>query len=286
MIETVHEMLGKARKEGYALGAFNVVNLETIHAVLSAAQELRSPVMLQFTESTMNYIGGRAIYHSIDNLARWYYPEVSLGIHLDHGKSVEIVEQCIDMGVPSVMYDGSRKEYTDNVEFTKRIVEKAHTKKVSVQGELGSVPYVSEGVSEESAWDAYMTDPDQALDFVEKTGIDTLAVAIGNAHGFTKERSQPDYDRLSEIAKRVSIPLVMHGASDWDEERVGEVVNRGVSCFNVDTNSRVAFVGNLAHSLKSLDGTNFDLRKILGDAQEAMKQSVREKIMMFRRDNK
>jgi len=284
MLENVAEMLTEARKEGKALGAFNVVNIETAHAVLSAAQETNAPVIVQFTESTMRYIGGRAIFHAIKNLAQWYYPNVRVGIHLDHGKSLEVVHHCLEMGVESVMYDGSRKKYTDNVEFTRQVVEIAHKHGACVQGELGSVPYAGERESDTQGWDEYMTNPDQAVDYVTRTGVDTLAVAIGNAHGMTKERSEPDYDRLSAISKEVSIPLIMHGASDWDAKRVHEVMARGVSCFNVDTNSRVAYVSSLAHSLKDFDGTNFDIRGILGDAQEAMKESVKEKIKMFRGD--
>jgi len=283
MIENVAELLREAREEKRALGAFNVFNLETAHAVLDAAKETDAPVVVQFTESTMDYIGGRAIFHSVKNLIGWYYPEVRAGIHLDHGKSIEIIERCVKMGVPSVMYDGSRQRLDDNIDATKRAAALCHEKGVSVQGELGSVPYIAERAAfPDEEWDKYMTDPDEAKRFVEETGIDTLAVAIGNAHGMAKERSEPDYARLEKIAEKVSVPIVMHGASDWDETRVREVVSRGVSCFNVDTDSRMAFVSSLAHSLQDSDGTSFNIRKILGNARHAMKESVKKKIVMFR----
>lgn len=282
MMKKVSEILYEARKEGYAVGAFNVINIEMIQAVFSAAQEMKTPVILQFTESTMKYVGGKTIFHTIENIAQWYYQDVCFGIHLDHGKSIEVVQECLEMGVPSVMFDGSRREYEENILLTRQVVEMSHAKNACVQGELGSVPYKSEVSSDIEAWDAYMTNPDQAIDFVKKTGIDTLAVAIGNAHGMMKERFEPDYDRLREIAEKVSIPLVIHGASDWDAPRVKEVVLRGVSCFNVDTSSRVAFAESLAKTFRGSEEIEIDMRKALGNAREAMKESVKEKIKMFR----
>ncbi len=282
MIKKVSEILYDARKEGYAVGAFNVINIEMIQAVFTASQETKTPVILQFTESTMKYVGGKTIFHTIENIAKWYYPDVCFGIHLDHGKSIEIVQECLEMGVPSVMFDGSRREYEENVSLTKHVVEMSHSKNACVQGELGSVPYKSEVSSDIETWDAYMTNPDQAIDFVQRTGIDTLAVAIGNAHGMMKERFEPDYNRLSEIVQRVSLPLVIHGASDWDISRVQEVVSRGVSCFNVDTSSRVAFAQSLSKTFKASEEIEIDIRKVLGNARGAMKEAVKEKIQMFR----
>ncbi|NCQ06336.1 MAG: class II fructose-bisphosphate aldolase, partial [Candidatus Moranbacteria bacterium] len=202
----------------------------------------------------------------------------------DHGKSFEVVMRAMDMGFASVMYDGSRKEYADNVATTKKIVDIAHAKGVSVQAELGNVPYLGEVQMENINWDNYMTDPDQAVDFIERTGIDTLAVAIGNAHGFFRERSQPDYERLSTIVKRVTLPIVMHGASDWQNDRVKEVIARGVSCFNVDTALRLAFIGGLREALQAEEET--DLRKILTKAKEHTKDAVKEKMLMFGSDHK
>lgn len=282
MMKKVSDILYDVRKDGYAIGAFNVINIEMIQAVFSASQETKTPVIVQFTESTMKYVGGKTIFHTIENMAKWYYPDVCFGIHLDHGKSMEIVQECLEIGVPSVMFDGSRREYEENISLTKQVVEMSHKRKVCVQGELGSVPYKSEVSSDIDAWDTYMTNPDQAVDFVKRTGIDTLAVAIGNAHGMMKERFEPDYDRLSKIAQGVSLPLVIHGASDWDVLRVREVVSRGVACFNVDTSSRVAFAQSLSKTFKEAEEIEIDIRKVLGNAREAMKEAVKEKIQMFR----
>ncbi|OIQ02704.1 MAG: tagatose-bisphosphate aldolase [Candidatus Moranbacteria bacterium CG_4_8_14_3_um_filter_41_13] len=284
MIVDVKTMLEEAREGKYAVGAFNTINLETTRAIIESAVELSSPVIVQLTEKTFDYAGGRAIFHLIKNISEFYANDIPIGIHLDHGKSFEVVMRAMDMGFASVMYDGSRKEYADNVATTKKIVDIAHAKGVSVQAELGNVPYLGEVQMENINWDNYMTDPDQAVDFIERTGIDTLAVAIGNAHGFFRERSQPDYERLSTIVKRVTLPIVMHGASDWQNDRVKEVIARGVSCFNVDTALRLAFIGGLREALQAEEET--DLRKILTKAKEHTKDAVKEKMLMFGSDHK
>jgi fructose-bisphosphate aldolase class II len=279
MIENVKTILEKAKEGKYAVGAFNAVNLETTRAIIETAKELAAPVIVQVTEKTFDYAGGRAIFHLIKNVAEFYAADIPVGIHLDHGKSFEAVERAMDIGFESVMYDGSRKEYVDNCMMTKKIVEIAHKRGIVVQAELGNVPYLGEMQMENIDWDKYMTDPKQAEQFVNETGVDTLAVAIGNAHGFFRERGEPDYERLAEIAKRVSVPLVLHGASDWNNIRVEEVIKRGISCFNVDTAIRLAFIGGLRGALQNSEET--DLRKVLGEAREHTKEAIKERILIF-----
>lgn len=279
MITDVKTLLEKAKAGKYAAGAFNAVNLETARAIIETAKELAAPVIVQVTEKTFDYAGGRAIFHLIKNIAEFYAADIPVGIHLDHGKSFESVERAMDIGFGSVMYDGSRKEYVDNCMMTKKIVEIAHKRGIVVQAELGNVPYLGEMQMENVEWEKYMTDPKQAEQFVNETGVDTLAVAIGNAHGFFRERDEPDYERLSAIAERVHVPLVLHGASDWKSERVREVIKRGISCFNVDTAIRLAFIGGLREVLQNGDET--DLRKVLGEAKEHTKEAVKERILIF-----
>lgn len=287
MITSVKEILASAREGGYAVGAFNTTNLETTKAIIEAAKELRSPVIVQITEKTMEYAGGRAIFNLVKNCAEFYAPEIPVGIHLDHGKSMEVIQRCAEIGFPSVMYDGSRKEYADNLAATSKVVEYCHRRGIAVQGELGSVPYLGEAANLTDAdWEKYMTDPGQAEEFVAETGIDALAVAIGNAHGFVKERSVPDYDRLEMISRRVDVPLILHGASDWENGRVKEVIRRGVCCFNVDTATRLAFVNSLVKSVKEQSDVSFDLRKLLGGAREAVKETVKIKMKYFGSDGK
>ncbi|MDD5396476.1 MAG: class II fructose-bisphosphate aldolase [Candidatus Moranbacteria bacterium] len=282
MVTSVKEIMLKAQEGGYAVGAFNTLNLEMTQAILEAAKETRSPVIVQITEKSMEYAGGRALYNIVKNIAEFYAPEVPVGIHLDHGKSIEAVQRCVNIGFNSVMYDGSRKSLEDNTMLTKQVVEYCKDKNITVQGELGSVPYIGETDMTDIIWDKYMTVPSEAKIFVEQTGIDTLAVAIGNAHGFFKERSVPDYARLEEIRKVVSVPLVLHGASDWENDRVQEVIKRGICCFNVDTATRVAFMNNLMKTACN-NGTSvtFDIRKVLGDAREAAKLAIIQKMQSF-----
>lgn len=286
MIVSVKEILQKAQEGKYAVGAFNTVNLETTRGILDAAKELRAPVIIQITEKTMEYAGGRAIFNLVKNCAEFYAKDVPVGIHLDHGKNMDIIKRCVTIGFTSVMFDGSRKDYADNVMVTKEVVDFCHEHSVVVQGELGSVPYIGEGDSDDKMWDRFMTDPGQAEDFVKQTGIDTLAVAIGNAHGFFKERSVPDYDRLSMISKGVTLPLVLHGASDWENGRVKEVISRGICCFNVDTSIRMAVVNSLIKKSCNTGEVSYDVRKILGDAREAVKHTVMNKIKYFGSDGR
>lgn len=281
MITSVKEILTKAKEDGYAVGAFNTTNMETTRAIVEAAKEMRSPVVIQITEKSMDYAGGRMIYNIVKNMAEMYAPEIPIGIHLDHGKSFDICKRCIEIGFGSVMIDGSRKNLTDNIAITKNVVDYAHGHGIDVQGELGSVPYIGEMEAGEVDWDKYMTKVEEAVEFVERTGVDTLAIAIGNAHGFVKERSVPDYERLEKISAAVPVPIVLHGASDWEKDRVDEVVKRGVSCFNVDTATRVAFVNSLLKTFKNQSEITFDIRKIMGDAQEEVKKTVMAKMKDF-----
>ncbi|MDP1884693.1 MAG: class II fructose-bisphosphate aldolase, partial [Candidatus Moranbacteria bacterium] len=266
---------------GYAVGALNSIILETTRAIVEAAQELKSPVIIQVTEKTMEYAGGRMIFNIIKNDVEFYAPEIPVAIHLDHGGSFEIVQRAVEIGWPSVMYDGSRKEYVDNVEMTKKVVGFCHEKGVAVQGELGNVPYLSEHKMGAVDWDKYMTDPDQAKDFVERTGVDTLAVAIGNAHGFFVEREIPDFERLEKIRSLIDVPIILHGASDWEDGKAEQAIKMGVNCFNVDTDTRMAFVNSLSTTFKSDKDPGFDVRTILGDARKAVKESVKHKMRLF-----
>lgn len=286
MITEVKEILTKAREGGYAIGAFNTINLETTQAIIFAARDLRSPVIVQISEKTMDYTGGRNIFHLVKNTAEFYAPEISVGIHLDHGKSFEIIQRAVEIGFTSVMYDGSDKIYADNLAMTKKVVEYCHEKGVAVQAELGNVPHIGEIGSGDMDWEKYMTDPGQAEEFVKDTGVDVLAVAIGNSHGFMQERKEPDYARLEMIHKNADIPLVLHGASDWEDGRAVEVMKRGITCFNVDTALRVAFINNFLNSIKNQSEISLDLRSLFGSARSAIQNVVKEKIKLFGSDGK
>jgi ketose-bisphosphate aldolase len=286
MIVGTGEILAKAKKEGYAVGAFNVVNMETVQAVIMGAKEMRSPVIVQITEKSMDYAGGRNIFHMVKNVAEFYAKDIPVAIHLDHGKSFEIIQRAVEIGFSSVMYDGSEKIYADNLAMTKKIADFCHEKGVFVQAELGSVPHLGEIIMNDLEWEKYMTDPEQAIEFVKETGIDALAVAIGNAHGFIRERSEPDYARLAMIHKNIDIPLILHGASDWNNGRVADVVKDGVTCFNIDTALRISFINVLVNSLKNQGGATVDIRALFGKSRDAVREVVKDRIKLFGSDGK
>lgn len=286
MITSTKEILMKAKEGKYAVGAFNTVNLETTRAIIEAAKELQSPIIVQFTENTMEYAGGRLIYNLVKNCAEFYAPEIPIGIHLDHGHSFESVQRAVEIGVPSVMYDGSKKDYSDNVAMTKKIAQFCHEKGATIQAELGRVPYLGEMEMGELKWEDYMTDPEEAANLVKETGVDSLAVAIGNAHGFVKEKLEPDFERLKKIDALCGIPLILHGASDWENGRVAKAIEGGITCFNVDTAIRVSFINNLINTIHSHGDVPFDIRKVLGGAREAVKDAVAKRIKIFGSEGK
>jgi ketose-bisphosphate aldolase len=274
-------ILENCLKKGTAVGAFNINNLETAQAVIAAGVARKTSLIVQLTRKTLDYAGEREIFNLVKNIIEEKSGKIPMSIHLDHGKDFAICKRMIELGILSVMIDGSGLSYLENKTLTKRVVDYAHQKGVTVQGELGTVPYLTHRVSNElSLWDQYMTDPKQALDFVRATGMDTLAVAIGNAHGFQKEREVPDWKRLSEIRKLVDIPLILHGASDWSESKIKEAIKRGVSCFNVDTDIRVAFMESLRSYFKE-DRPMEDPRVVMDLAKKAVQAKVEEKLKML-----
>lgn len=281
MLVSVKKLLRQAQEGGYALGAFNTANLETTRAIFEAAAELRSPVILQMTEKTFEYAGGRAMFFLVKQLGDFYFADVPFGIHLDHGRNLSVVREALAIGFKSVMMDASTLDYTANLDATRIIVNEAHAKGAEVQAELGNVPYFGEVPDPNTIdWNLYMTDPAKVQEFVTKTNTDTLAIAIGNAHGSFPERPTPDYERLKIIRSQIDLPLVLHGASDWTADRVQEVISLGISCFNVDTATRTAFVHALQTTLRDHPDEK-DIRKVLKPARDAFRDAVKEKILMF-----
>jgi len=206
---------------------------------------------------------------------------VPVGFHLDHGKTFEDVVTAIEIGMDSVMIDASTKSLEENIALTKRVVEYAHQHGVTVQAELGRVPYIGRD-GQAVDWDQAMTNPEDAKKLMEETGADALAVGIGNAHGFFKEREIPDWKRLEKIKELIpDTPLIMHGASDWEKHKVKEAVTRGIVCFNIDTDLRLAFINSLcSQTMPKCDFT--DPRKALTVAREAVQDKVIEKIELFK----
>lgn len=275
------KLLLDARKRSYAVGAFNSSNLEITQAIIHAAVSKKSPVIINVSEAAIEYVGGaETIVSIIKSLgSRKEAKKIPMAIQLDHGKKVDEFLNDIKAGFTAIMVDASRFSFEENIGLTKKTVALAHKYKVSAQGELGAVPYKGEE-EKYNAWEKAMTDPKQAKEFVRKTGVDYLAVAIGNAHGFYKERSELDFNRLEKISKLVKIPLVLHGASDFPADKVKDAIKRGVALFHIDTDIRTAFT----FGLKEYFGKNpaeYDPRKAIAFAREKVQKVVEEKMEIF-----
>jgi fructose-bisphosphate aldolase class II len=299
MLLTNKEILASAMAGKYAVGAFNIHNLESLHAVVTAAQEENSPVIVAVTPSAIKYAGLAYLVKIVKVAAE--NVSVPMSLHLDHGRDIEIVLKCLDAGFTSVMIDGSHLEYDENVEVTRKVVDVAHPKGVSVEAELGRLAGVEEASVEEK--EAILTDPEAAKEFVERTDVDALAVAIGTSHGAYKFKGEPklDFKRLKEIKEKVKIPLVLHGASSvppWiiekatrygaqlagakgiPEESIKQAIELGITKINIDTDLRLAFTATVREVLATAP-SQFDPRKILGPAREAMKEVVKGKMRLF-----
>ncbi len=278
----VSEILKKAMEEGYAVGAFNTANLEFSQGIVRAAKALKRPCVIQVTPSSIKYAGAKNIGAIVQSVINNESGEAPVGFHLDHGKTFEDVVVAVEeVGMDSVMIDASTEDLETNIAITKRVVEYAHKHNVTVQAELGRVPYVGRD-GRTVDWDQAMTNPEEAKRLIEETGADALAVGIGNAHGFFKELEVPDWKRLEKIKELIpNTPLIMHGASDWGKAKVKEAVARGIVCFNVDTDIRLAFINALcSQTMPKCDLT--DPRKAIGVAREAVTGKVIEKIEMFK----
>jgi len=299
MLVTNKDLMVPARRNGYGVGAFNVNNLEAVLSVVEAAAEEKSPAIVAVTPSAIKYAGLPYI-SKIARTAAELAP-IPLSLHLDHGEDFETASKCVGAGFTSVMIDGSHLKFEDNISLTKRVVDVAHPKGVSVEAELGRLAGVEESTVEEK--DAILTDPAVAKDFVERTGVDTLAVAIGTSHGAYKFKAEPklDFERLKLISKNVSLPLVLHGASSvpaWiiekaakygaelggakgiPEENIQKAISLGIAKINIDTDLRLAWTATVREVLAN-SPKEFDPRKILGPAKEAMKQVVKGKMKLF-----
>lgn len=271
---TSEKMLLDAQKGAYAVGAFNVENMEMVKAVIAAAEELKAPVMLQTTPSTVKY-GTLETYYAMV-AAEAQKASVPVCIHLDHGSSFELTVQALKVGYTSVMIDGSHEDFENNIAVTKKVVDVAKVCGIPVEAELGKVG----GKEDDLVADADTnTDPLEAKEFVERTGISSLAIAIGTAHGFYVGTPVLDKERVSQIREVVSIPLVLHGASGLSDEDVQDCVKRGICKVNFATELRVAYTDAIKKLLAEKPDT-FDPKKLGIVGMEAVKKIVKERILV------
>lgn len=275
-ILSTREMLKKAQREGYAIPAFNIHNLETLQVVVDTAAELRSPVILAGTPSTIAYAGGEYIVAMAETAAKKY--DIPIAIHLDHYEDVEAIKHFIDLGFKSAMIDASHLDYEDNIRIVREVVEYAHKFDATVEAELGRLGGQEDDLIVDEK-DSKYTNPEQARDFVERTGIDSLAVAIGTAHGLYQGEAKLDFDRLKEIRDMVDVPLVLHGASDVPDELVKKAISLGICKVNVATDLKIPFSDAVKKYFNENPTAN-DPRKYMTPGKEAMKKIVAHKIMV------
>jgi fructose-bisphosphate aldolase class II len=309
-LATLRQVLDEAAKGGYGVGAFNVNNMEQLQGIVTAAQEVNAPVIVQASRGAINYAGPKYLRNLILAAAE-SAPEIPIVLHLDHGDTPDTCKMAIDLGFTSVMMDGSLladgktpSDYEYNVRVTREVVQAAHVKGVSVEGELGTLGGIEDG---HGSGEVHLTDPDQAGDFVAQTGVDALAVAIGTSHGAYKFTEKPTGDVLAmhlieEIHQKLpSTHMVMHGSSSVPAELVDRInaaggqlaeafgvpveeiqqgIRHGVRKVNVDTDGRLAITAALRESIAA-NPAEFDPRAFFKPAREAMKQVVVERLTQF-----
>jgi fructose-bisphosphate aldolase class II len=307
---SMRQLLDEAAKGGYGVGAFNVNNMEQIQAIMEAARETQSPVIIQASRGARSYTNDRFLWHLMQAAVE-LYPEIPVALHLDHGNEPDTCRSAIELGFTSVMMDGSLHadgksvaDYEYNVAVTREVVELAHPRGVTVEGELGTLGGIEDGVG---SGEVHLTDPDQAVDFVQRTGIDALAVAIGTSHGAYKFSRPPDgevlaMERIKEIHKRLpDTHLVMHGSSSVPKELVDIInahggsmkptwgvpineiqtgIRHGVRKINVDTDSRLAMTGAIRTFMQE-HPEEFDPRGYLKLARSAMQKVIGERMTAF-----
>ena len=296
---TTKEMFEKSMNEHFAIGAFNINNMEMIQGIVDAAAEENAPVILQVSSSAIKYARINYLMKMVQAAVE-EHPNIPIAIHLDHGPDFETAKMCIDNGFTSVMIDGSKYDFEENVRLTKQVVDYAHEHGVMVEAELGKLAGIEDDVNVAEE-DSMYTDPDQAKEFVERTGCDSLAIAIGTSHGAYKFKGEPKlrFDILKEIkAKIPNIPIVLHGASTVipellemcnkygadisgakgvPDEILHEASLSGVSKINVDTDLRLAMTGAIRKVFAEEPGV-FDPRKYLGAGRDEIKNTVQHKI--------
>lgn len=271
---TSEQMLLNAQKGGYAVGAFNVENMEMVMAVIAAAEEMRAPLMMQTTPSTIKYAGLDMYLANVKAAAE--KASVPVCLHLDHGDSFDLAMQALRTGYTSIMIDGSHNVLEENIALTKSVVAACSPSGIPVEAELGKVGGKEDDLD---GGNGGYTDPLEAKEFAERTGISSLAVAIGTAHGVYKGEPKLDLDRLAEIREVVSVPLVLHGASGLSEEAVKESIRRGICKVNFATELRIAYTEGVKEFLEK-NPEAFDPKKYGKEAMERVKEIVKLRMGM------
>ena len=272
---TSKELMLDAQKNHYAIGAFNVENMEMVQAVIAAAEELSAPVIVQTTPGTLKYASPELYYANVSAAAK--AAKVPVVMHLDHGSSFDLALRAFRAGYTSIMIDGSQKNFEENIALTKSVVDACHAGGIPVEAELGKVGGKEDDL-DGGEGNGY-TVPEEAAEFVARTGVDTLAVAIGTAHGVYKGIPKLDVERISRIAGLVDVPLVLHGTSGVPDETVRQCIARGMCKVNYATDLRIAYTEGVREYLQK-DPKVYDPKKYGAAGREKVKQYVMQKILV------
>ena len=284
MLVNMNEVLKPAKKNQYAVGLFNAVNLELARGIINAAESTRSPVIMGTAEVLLPYGPLEEVSYYLIPMAK--KASVPVVVHLDHGLSFDLCVKALDLGFTSVMYDCSTDTYEENVRKVKEMADIAHSRGATIEGELGHVgdnEGSAEGSSHLADPSAYFTDPKMAKDFVDRTGVDALAIAVGNAHGAYKLPPKLDFERIRTIANTVDVPLVLHGGSGLTDDDFRKAIKEGISKVNIFTDINVAAVEAEFKKFQSMDKGLIDL---IPAAVEAVKQETMKKMKLFSSDGK
>lgn len=306
MLVSGNEILQKAHKEYYAVGAFNFVNYEMLSSIFEAANEANAPIIVQASEGAIKYLGIDMAVGMVKILSN-KYPHIPVALHLDHGTTLKSCEEAIKAGFTSVMIDASHHPFEENLELTSQVVKIAHNSGVSVEAELGRLMGIEDNISV-SEKEAVLINPKEAEQFVKESKVDYLAPAIGTSHGAFKFKGEPalDFERLKEVKKLTNIPLVLHGASaipDYVKDAflstggdlkgskgvpfsfLQESIKGGINKVNTDTDLRIAFIAEVRR-VANEDNTQFDLRKFFAPGKDSLRKLIVERIKVLGSDNK
>lgn len=299
-LEILGKMYEKANREYYAIGQFNFSNLEFLQAAVEAAEEMKSPVIVALSTGAIKYGGIKNLVALTRTMAEQV--SVPVALHLDHGEKLDDIKRCVDAGFTSVMIDGSHHSLDENIALTKQAAEYAHGKGITVEAELGRLGGIEDDIKVDER-DARLTDPTEAVRFVKESGCDALAVAVGTSHGAYKFKGENriDFDRIKTIKGLLGIPLVLHGASSVDAQSVAQIneyggkidgakgldaesyakaIKNGINKVNIDTDLRLKWTAVLRKIMHDKPG-EFDPRKFLGPARDAVKEIIKEKMKLL-----
>ncbi len=277
MLVNTIDILKDAREKGYAVGHFNINNLEWTKYILEEVNKLQVPVILGVSEGAKKYMGG---FYTVSMMVQGLMKDLNISVpvvlHLDHGSSVEVCKEAVDAGFTSVMIDASKYPLEENIRLTKEVVRYAHSKGVSVEAELGHIGGSEDGVSN-SVFHARL---DESIKFVQETGIDLFAPALGSVHGLYKGEPNLDFDTMKKIHDAVEVPLVLHGASGIDDEKIKKAISCGISKINVNTDFQIAWHEKVIEFVKE-NPDAYDPRKVISSGEGAIKEAIDAKVHLF-----